>query len=209
MGFTLNLKGQTVSEGNSNFAPLAAGNYLVSVFDAEVGEYSPKSNNPGRPNLKVQLRIADGQKGANRRQFETIPLFTRFNRSDKSPDGADAFTFFGFFAAILGIPEKEFRKQVTEAIANADDDGNVELPIPDPQEILGKELVLNLKVENDAYAYNKYVKGVENGEVDDEGLTKDDFKRNAVQGFRPASSFKGEAASGGSIDSAKAGFITL
>lgn len=180
MGFTLDLKGQKVGAGNASFTPIAAGTYPVSVFDASVEEYGPKSNNAGRPFLKVQYRIDDGAPGANRRLFDSIPLFTEWAPTAKNPEGSDAFSFFGFFAAVTGVKEKDFRKTVTEALESAKDKSKVSLPIPDPDTILGKKLALVVKIADDDYAFKKAV-----SEGDDEAVQAD-FKKNVISGYRPA-----------------------
>lgn len=174
MGYKIDLTGAKVSEGSSNFAPLEAGTYNVTIYEAEIGAYGDKSNNAGRPFLKVQFRIADGEAGANRRLFENIPLFTQWAPTAKNPDGSDAFAFFGFFSALLGKSEKAYRDEVREAIAA----GGFEFPFDLPNGVLGKPLALVLGIENDDYAFNKAVAG---GDTD---AKAEDFKRNVVKGYR-------------------------
>lgn len=204
MGFKVPVKGQSVGTGSS-YDPLAAGSYRASIFDISVEEYGPKTNNAGKSYAKVQFRIADGQEGANRRLFENIPLFTQWGPTAKNPDGSDAFTFFGFFSAVLGVKEKDFRKTVTEALEKAQvaaeksgkDDTEFELPIPDPDTLLGKELTLVVKIVDDDYKFKQEL-------LTDPEAKQADFKKNTVSAFKPA----GAGGSQG-VDSAKEKFITL
>lgn len=208
MGYIVDTTGQTVGEGNNGFAPLAAGNYQVTIYDAEFKDFGPNSANAGRPGVNYQFRISDGQTGANRRVFQQIGLFPRWAPSAKSPDGADNFLFFGFFAALLGKSEKDFRVEVREAVESAAKAGNsakTELPIPDPVAVLGKPLTLVLGIENDTYAFGKYTKAVAEG-TEQAGLTQDDFKRNTVKGFKPAGTVAAASASKSAADD---GLITL
>lgn len=174
MGIVIDLKGQTVSEGNTGFKPLPAGPYAVSIFDAEVEEYGPKTANKGRNFLKVQFRIDDGQDNANRRLFENIPLFTTWAATKKNPEGSDAFTFYAFFSAVLGKKDKEFRDEVRDAIAAG------KFTVPEPNEILGKKLTVNVKIVPDSYAFNK---ASENGTLED-GETQADYLTNDISAYK-------------------------
>lgn len=207
MAKTLDVTGQTVGEARKNrFAALPAGSYNVEIFDVTEGEYGPKSANAGRENYNVQLRIADGQTGANRRQFETIPLFFTWAPTAKNPDGSDAFSFFQFFAAVQGKTEKAYRAEVKEAVKDG------KFSIPDPVELMGKSLVVTLKIENDTYAYAKYLREVESGDVElaegEAPETQADFTRNTVSGWKPAGSKTGSA-SGGTSTTKADDLITL
>src|SRR5664280_1844340 len=101
MGRLINVTGQVVGEGNSNrYLPLKAGEYTVSFYDVEEGTYKADSAGTGRDSYRLQLRIADGQDGANRRLFETVGLFSQWGPTAKNPSGSDNFTFFDVFAAV-------------------------------------------------------------------------------------------------------------
>jgi len=168
MARNLDFSGENVStESNTGFAPLPAGKYEATVFDVKDGTYGEKSANSGRPNLKVQFRISDGQKGANRRVFETVPLFSEW------ASGSDAFGFFRFFAAVQGKSESEFRKEVA---ANPK-----KVSLPDNKQLLGKAVTLDITVDNDDYAYNKYVADNPDGDLDE-----DDFQRNNIRSISKA-----------------------
>jgi hypothetical protein len=186
MGFKVPRKGQSVGSGSS-YDPIAAGLYQASIYDIDVSFYGSKSANEGRAFVKVQFRIADGQEGENRRLFENIPLFTQWAPTSKNPDGSDAFTFFGFFAAITGVSEKAFRKTVQDALDKADkaaaksgkDDGEFELPIPEIDSLIGKSLTLGVKIVDDTWKFN------EESKIDSEAKQAD-FKKNIVASFKPA-----------------------
>lgn len=167
-GFEIDLGGEAPepAEQNSRFKALPAGPKVVSIFDAEIGEYGPKSVNAGRPNLKVQFRIEDGQEGANRRQFETIPLFQTWS------SGKEALPFLAFFAAVQGKTLKEFREEITTARETG-----AKFSVPKPQELLGRRVVAIFQVEKDEYGYTKAVEE----ETIEAGETIDDFTRNSVR----------------------------
>lgn len=166
-GFEIDLGGDAPEvQENSRFKALPAGKYVVSVFDAEIGKYGPKSANADKPNLKVQFRIEDGQEGANRRQFETIPLF------DTWASGKEAVPFLAFFGAVQGKSIKEFRQEIADARA-----GKGKFSVPSPTELLGRKIVADFLVEEDEYGYNK---AVENGDIEPEE-TQEDYTRNSVK----------------------------
>lgn len=211
MGFVVDTTGQKVGEGNSKFTPIPAGNYEVTIYDAEIKPYKEGGANAGRPGVNYQFRISDGQPRANSRLFQTVGLFPNWAPTAKNPGGADNFTFFNFFSVIQGKKEKDFRAEVRAAVEAAAEAGNsaqTELPIPDPTALLGKALVVTVKVEDDEYAYKQYLAKVAKGEEDD-GQTQADFKRNNIAGFKPSGS--GTAAGGGGATKSAAddGLITL
>lgn len=174
MSLELDVKGQTVGEGSTGFAPLPAGEYLASVYNAELGEYKKGGLNEGRPNLNVQFRISDGQKGANRRLFQLIGLFPSW-APKPGKDAADNFLFFQFLAAVTGKTEKEVRAEVRAAA-----EGKGTFSFPDLADLLGKEVTLVVKIEADSYAYQK---AADNGTLADD-QTVEDFKRNAISAIR-------------------------
>lgn len=184
MARDLDLGGQKSEASSGGFAPLAAGDYNVTIFDVEDATYGPKSANAGRPSLRVQLRVSEGQEGTNRRLFETIPLFARWAPTAKNPDGSDAFTFFDFFAAVRGESPKDFRKSFNDLVDAGENPASL---LPANSELLGKPLTVVLKVENDTYAFNK---AVENGDTD---AAQEDFKRNSVKTWKKAAAGGGGA----------------
>lgn len=162
MGIKVEVTGDIVAEDTGGgFDPLPAGVYEATIYDAKVGEYNSVKNK-GRPKMDIQYRIADGQKGANRRIFESVPLFTNWNNEGKT----DAFPFFRFFAAVQGMTNKDFRTKATE-----DAESKKGLSVPAIEEILGKKVLLKLAVEKDDYAFNK---------SEDPDAVKEDFTRNNV-----------------------------
>lgn len=192
-GFDIDTTGG-VKEGNSgSFAPLPSGKYQATVFDSKAGAFGPKSANADRPNINVQFRISDGQKGANRRVFQTVGLFLNWAATDKNPDGADNFLFYQFFGAVTGQKDKDFRAKVKEV-------GVAKLGtlLPDPDSILGKQVTLDLGIELDDYAYKKAL-------ADDATVKPEDFKRNTVKSISPAGEIASGAAEGnGDLDTTSA-----
>lgn len=208
MGYVVDTTGQKVGEGNSRFTPIPAGDYAVTIYDAEIKPYK-NGGNAGRPGANYQFRISDGQPRANSRLFQMVGLFPNWAPTDKNPGGADNFTFFNFFSVIQGKKEKDFRAEVRAAVEAAAEAGNsaqTELPIPDPLAVLGKALTITVKVEADDYAYKQYLAKVEKGE-EEPGLTQADFQRNNIGGFKPAGSATAGAANAKSA--ADDGLITL
>lgn len=157
------------------FPPLPKGPIGVTVSEAEVGEYGPNSANAGRANLKIRLKVEEGQVGERRIIFDTIPLFTEWAPTAKNPEGSDAFAFFQFFAALEGISEQEFRDKVTAAA-----DAGEDYEIPDPTEILGTQVTVVLTIENDTYAFERAKK--EGTATPEE--TQDDYKTNRVGRYK-------------------------
>lgn len=204
MGFNIAVESNVVipEASNNAFAPLPAGPYEVTVFDVEQKVYGDKSGNAGRPNVNVQFRISDGQKGANRRVFQTVGLFPTWAPTDKNPGGADNFTFFQFFAAVQGKSEKDFRIEVRESVT-----AGKGIDLPDLTSLLGKPLVIVLSVKPDVYAFKR----AESEGTLEAGQTQEDFKRNEIASFRVAGTAGTSSAASGTAGSAKpAGeFITL
>lgn len=176
-------------QSSTRFNALPAGSYAVTVQSAEVGEYK-KGGNADRPLVKVQFKVLDGQVGANRRIFQQVGIFEKWAPTAKNPDGSDNFTFFGFFAAVTGKTEKEFRAWFDET-----DDAFQELP--SPSELEGRKVVLRLKVVPDAYGYDKAVQefaeetGLAYKSESDKAAaraefveTQDDYTTNDISGFK-------------------------
>lgn len=175
MGYTIKkTEGYKSAENASKntFDPLPAGKYAVSIYEASTGEYK-RGGNIGKEFLKIQFKVLDGQPGANRRLFENIGLFDRWAPTAKNPDGSDNFTFFGFFAAVTGKTEKEFRQWF-----DATEDPFAELP--SPTQLEGRKVLVNLKIVPDTYAFSK---AEENGDLEP-GQTQEDFKTNDVSGYK-------------------------
>ena len=145
MARKINVGGQEIStDTGGSFAPLPAGRYEATIFSVKEGEYKSEKNR-GLPNLNVQYRISEGQKGANRRIFDLVPL------SPNWKNGKDAFRFWQFGAAVNGTTEKAFREKAKEAAAKKT--GSVTLP--DDADLLGKAVTLVLGIEDDDYNFDK------------------------------------------------------
>jgi hypothetical protein len=70
---TINLSPADLQQ-NSDYAPIPAGTYNATVFNAELTEVK-SGENAGKPQYKLQFRISDG-KAENRRIFTYVPLYT-------------------------------------------------------------------------------------------------------------------------------------
>lgn len=70
---TINLSASDVQSEN-DYAPVPAGTYNATVFNAELTEVK-NGENAGKPQYKLQFRISDGQ-FENRRLFTYVPLYT-------------------------------------------------------------------------------------------------------------------------------------
>lgn len=207
MGFTRTLESVQGKkfEGGGRRAPLPAGKYVASVFDAERDEYKsgPGKNNGGRPLINIQFRIEDGQRGANSRHFQQVGLFPTWAPTEKNPDGSDNFTFFGAFAALRGDKnEKAIRAEVEEQFQAWLDEqaeaGKTEVDIFDfepkildangevmrASTLIGRKVILNLKTEFDSYAWKEAVKNGDVDEDDEEEKKKDHWKRNSIGSFK-------------------------
>lgn len=173
------------------FKPLEAASVVVSIFEATAGEYK-NGGNKGRTNVRIQFKVSEGQKGANKRLFQTVGIFEKWAPTSKNPDGFDNFTFFDLFAAATGKANKEFRQWFEETA-----DPFAELP--SPKQLEGRKVVATLKIVNDEYAYTKALtqfaqeKGldlaadraaVEAAFEDEHDLTQDDYKTNEIASFK-------------------------
>lgn len=172
MARKVQVTGEVSTETNTGFKPLKAGKYEVTIFGVEEGAYK-NGDNKGKPNLNVQYKISDGQKGANRRVFDLVPLITNWS------DGKDAFRFFQFWAAVLGMPEKDFRIKVKEAKEAGDTDLET-LDLPEDDDLLGMELTITLNVKDDKYRYEEAVKKWKADGEKGEAPVQADFQRNNI-----------------------------
>ena len=176
-------------EGGSN-TPLPAGKYLVNIYDVEDIDFStsPSAPNFGRPGINVQFRIAAGRPHANRVVFNRVPMFGQFNPKPGADKGARAFRFFQFWGAVLGEGEKAFNKAYNEEVA-AGGDGFATLL--ENQELLGKQVVIDVGHEQSTYHYNLAVK---DGSIGDRTVDHPDFTRETIKGIIPASEDSGPEA---------------
>lgn len=175
MPTVLNLSGKTVlAEGGNSFEALDAGVYGVSIFDVKSSVIEKGKRAEGSTVYNVQFKILDGQKGANRRHFERItftPSWPVFG--DKKE--ADNFGLYNFLAAVQGRKASEVRAEWKAAA-----EGEGEVTIPSPTELLGKKFNVTLSKEPDQYGFDK---AKEKGEAD--GKTIDDFSRNNLKKIEP------------------------
>lgn len=94
---------KTVEEATKSSKPVPAGEYNVTIFEAEIVPFTKKDDSPyaGLKALSVQLRISDGDQ-TNRRLFDRVGLFPKFQPTQKNPQGSINHNFFNFFQKALG-----------------------------------------------------------------------------------------------------------
>ena len=70
----ISISNEDLASTGGSYDPIPKGTYATTIFAAEV---TPVKNgeNAGKPQLKIQLRVAEGQ-FENRRLFTFIPLYT-------------------------------------------------------------------------------------------------------------------------------------
>jgi hypothetical protein len=140
---------EQAESGGGDFKPLEAGKYNVDIFDAEEAEIK-KGPNTGVTGVRMQFRISAGQKGANRRVFNTVWDTERWAPKDGKAEGAVNFQFHQFYKA-LGF-----------------DLSNEEFELPDVEDLLGEGLTVNLKVVADDYKFKKALAEWQGVEPDEE-----------------------------------------
>lgn len=153
---------EQAASGGGDFKPLAAGIYNVTIFEAEEATIKNGAN-AGVTGARMQFRVSDGQKGANRRLFNTVWDTERWAPKDGKKEGAVNFQFFQFYKA-LGV---DFSTE-----------GDVELP--EIEDLAGESLAVKVKIVHDKYNYDKAVK---EGTLGDR--TKGDFLTNEISEFLP------------------------
>jgi len=103
---SLNVDQETIDSAGRTFEPVPAGTYTVSVFS--ITEDTVKSHdggNFGKPRLKFQFRIADGEEAAdgskqgNRRLFADINNFPGKNKEGKETPSFDLVAIGKAFGA--------------------------------------------------------------------------------------------------------------
>lgn len=191
------------------FGPLPAGKTLFNIYEIKPGEYK-NGVNKGLPNLNIQFQVAQGQPRANARLFELLGDFPRWNPKKEGETGALNFLFHPFYESLDEDIRVEFPK----------DGGDVELP--DIEDIVGTQIVIDLKIIPDTYKFRKAVdeweeerrtvqaKAEAKGKDVEEALKKwddknpepkqEDFKTNAVKTYLPAEDFDPEDAAVASKD---------
>ena len=115
---TIAISASDLSE-NTSYEPLPAGSYIVNIFDVELTSVK-NGENAGKPQYKVQLKVADGQ-FANRRLFTYLPLYA----------GKGFWKSQSFF----------------EALGYEVSAGN--FTVPTPNDLSGKALVAKVKIVAD------------------------------------------------------------
>lgn len=199
MARVFNTGGEKVTtDTGGSFAPLPAGRYEATIFSLKEGEYKSEKNK-GLPNLNVQYRISEGQKGANRRIFDLVPMDAKWK------DGKDAFRFHQFCAAVTGRTEKAWRELWNES---AEDKKKPKPSIPDDAELLGKAVTLVLGIEDDDYNFDKAHKVWE--AADDPELPEPviaDYQRNKISNVLVAGS--GDQAGGSEKSAEISSAVTL
>ena len=153
---------EEAAKGGGDFKPLDAGIYNVTIVDAEETEITnEKSPNKGTTGVRLQLRISEGQKGTNRRLFQSVYDVERWAAKPGKDEGAVNWLFSQFYKA-LGVNME----------------GEVELP--EVEDLLGEALAVKVKITADKYQYDKAVK---EGTLGDR--TKSDFLTNEISEVLP------------------------
>ena len=179
-------------EGNDNsYSVLPEGEYLTSIYDVKDIEFAKRGGNAGRPAINVQFRLVDGRPHANRRLFDRVPMFATFAPKEGKEKGSQAFRFFQFWSAVLGIKRSEFEKQYKTLEAEGKDPFETLLY---NDELLGKQVVVKVGHEQSEYHHKiAVVKAKEDGVTPPE-LSSEEFTRETILDIIPASADKGEAA---------------
>ena len=164
-------------EGNDNsYSVLPEGEYLTSIYDVKDIEFAKRGGNAGRPAINVQFRLVDGRPHANRRLFDRVPMFATFAPKEGKEKGSQAFRFFQFWSAVLGIKRSEFEKQYKALEAEGKDPFEILL---DNDELLGKQVVLKVAPtprDRAEEAFEKYGK---------DGQTVENYIRDEVKEIKP------------------------
>ena len=179
-------------EGNDNsYSVLPEGEYLTSIYDVKDIEFAKRGGNAGRPAINVQFRLVDGRPHANRRLFDRVPMFATFAPKEGKEKGSQAFRFFQFWSAVLGIKRSEFEKQYKALEAEGKDPFEILL---DNDELLGKQVVVKVGHEQSEYHHALAVAKAKEDGVTPPELSSEDFTRETILDIIPASADKGEAA---------------
>ena len=179
-------------EGNDNsYSVLPEGEYLTSIYDVKDIEFAKRGGNAGRPAINVQFRLVDGRPHANRRLFDRVPMFATFAPKEGKEKGSQAFRFFQFWSAVLGIKRSEFEKQYKALEAEGKDPFEILL---DNDELLGKQVVVKVGHKQSEYHHDLAVAKAKEDGVTPPELSSEEFTRETILDIIPASADKGEAA---------------
>lgn len=153
---------EEAAKGGGDFKPLDAGIYNVTIVDAEETTITNESSaNKGTTGVRLQFRISEGQKGTNRRLFQTVYDVERWAAKPGKDEGTVNWLFSQFYKA-LGVNME----------------GDVELP--DVEDLLGESLAAKVKITVDKY---KFEKAKKEGTLGDK--TQADFLTNEISEFLP------------------------
>lgn len=151
------------------FKPIPAGTYDAHIYNVELKEYGPQSNNAGRDYYNITYKIAPDQDHAGRRLFAMLLLGERWAPTKKNPDGYPNDGLWYFLSAVDedGRTPKEFVDLFNET---------GEINVPSPTDLVAARVRIRVGVENDDYAWRKA--GSPEGK-------QDEFQRNNVQRVLP------------------------
>lgn len=130
---------QEAAKGGGDFKPLDAGIYNVTIVDAEETKITnEKSPNKGTTGVRLQLRVSEGQKGTNRRLFQTVYDVERWNPKPGKDEGTVNWLFSQFYKSLglMGESAELFE-------------------LPDIEDLLGEALAVKVKIVPDTYKYKK------------------------------------------------------
>jgi hypothetical protein len=112
---TLNVDQETFDSAGRSFEPVPVGRYKVSIFSI-VNDEVKSGDNKGKPRLKFQFRIADGEvdsngtNQANRRLFADV---NAFNGTSKEGKPTSPFELVAIGKAV-GVSAEEFADADTD-----------------------------------------------------------------------------------------------
>lgn len=191
MGRKVDVSAQDIKDrAGKEFPPLPAGKTLFNIYSVKESKYENGAQK-GLPRLEIQFQVAAGQPRANARLFENFLDQPRWNPKPPKTEGSLNFHYHPFYEA-LGV---EFPK----------DGGEVELP--EIEDIVGEQIVIDLKIEPDVYkfrkAYTEWEEAKEKAEAEgklekflkkNEEPVQESFKRNGIKTYLSAEDFDPEDA---------------
>lgn len=118
-GLSINITSADLQQNTGSYSAVPAGTYAATIFNVELAQVK-NGENAGKPQYKLQFRIAEGQY-ENRRLFTYVPLYT----------GKAFWKTQAFFGA-LGYDMK---------------DG--QFTVPTPNELAGKPIAVKVTIVKD------------------------------------------------------------
>jgi hypothetical protein len=162
----VNFSDQEASSEAKSFDPIPSGKYPAYLTDVELAECGPNSKNSGKPYWKLEFTV-DGGPADNRKLWSNCMLFS---------------------------PALYTLTQLLKAAGYNVSAG--EMTLPDPDELIGKRFLLNVKKQRDTYAEERDGDGTPQFKNEIKTILTDD---GAAAGSAPAMTKASAAAGSGSI----------